>query len=55
MENITPVYINNIVIVLAVYINNDNKNYIKLIKCLKQLRHIYTKKKIYIFQHLSQL
>jgi hypothetical protein len=41
MENITPVYINNLIIVVAVYINNDNKNYIELIKCLKQLRCIY--------------
>ena len=41
MENITPVYINNLIIVVAVYINNDNKNYIELIKCLQQLRCIY--------------
>ena len=41
MENITPVYINNLIIVVAVYINNYNKNYIELIKCLKQLRCIY--------------
>ena len=53
MENITPVYINNIVIVLAVYINNDNKNYIKLIKCLKQLRHIYTNETIIAVDNTS--
>ena len=46
MENITPVYINNIIIVVAVYINNDNKNYNELIKCLNQLRCIYTNETI---------
>ena len=46
MENITPVYINNVIIVVAVYINNDNKNYNELIKCLKQLRCIYTNETI---------
>jgi hypothetical protein len=42
MENTTPIYINNLIIVVAVYINNDNKNYNELIKCLTQLRRIYT-------------
>lgn len=42
MEILPPVYINNVIIVVAVYINNDNKNYNELIKCLNQLRHIYT-------------
>lgn len=46
MENITPIHINNVVVVLAVYINNDNKNYIMLIKCLKQLRRIYANETI---------
>jgi len=31
MENTTPAYINNLIIVVAVYINNDNKNYNELI------------------------
>ena len=42
MENTTPIYINNLIIVVAVYINNDNKNYNELIKCLTKLRRIYT-------------
>ena len=46
MENTTPAYINNLIIVVAVYINNDNKNYNELIKCLTQLRHIYTNETI---------
>ena len=44
METNTPAHIHsikNVIIVVAVYINNDNKNYDELIKCLKQLRHIY--------------
>jgi hypothetical protein len=46
MENTTPIYINNLIIVVAVYINNDNKNYNELIKCLTQLRRIYTNETI---------
>ena len=41
MENNTPFYINNVIIIVAVYVNNDIKNYNELIKCLKQLRCIY--------------
>jgi hypothetical protein len=45
-SNRAPSYINNIIIIVAVYINNDNKNYKELIKCLTQLRRIYTNETI---------
>ncbi len=45
-SNRTPEYINNIIIIVAVYINNDNKNYNQLIKCLTQLRRVYTNETI---------
>lgn len=41
-SNHVPQYINNMIIVVAVYINNNNHSYNQLIKCLTQLRRIYT-------------
>mgnify|MGYP001239901368 CR=1 FL=1 len=41
MECITPVHIKGTLIILAVYINNTEKSYNNLIKCLNQLRKIY--------------
>ena len=38
-----PVYIKGTIIILSVYINNDENNYDTLVKCLIQLRHIYKK------------
>ena len=46
MENITPVYVKDVIIIVAVYINNDIKNYNELIQCLKQLRCVYTNETI---------
>lgn len=46
MENITPVYVKDVIIIVAVYINNDIKNYNELIKCLKKLRCVYTNETI---------
>lgn len=37
----TPVHIKGTIIVVAIYINNEDKNYDILINCLKQLRTIY--------------
>lgn len=42
VENINPVHINGTIIIVAIYINNDLNNYNELIKCLIQLRNIYT-------------
>jgi len=36
-----PNYINGTIIIVAVYINNEEHNYNELIKCLRQLRNIY--------------
>ena len=41
MQPFKYVYIKGTIIIVAVYINNDIKNYNKLIKCLIQLRNIY--------------
>ena len=46
MENTAPVYVKDVIIIVAVYINNDIKNYNELIKCLKQLRCVYTNETI---------
>ena len=52
-SNRVPDYINNIIIVVAVYINNDNNNYNQLIKCLTQLRRIYTNETIIAVDNTS--
>ena len=41
MEDIKPIKIKGTIIIIAVYINNDLKNYNELIECLIQLRQIY--------------
>ncbi len=41
MECVTPVHIKGTLIILAVYINNAEHSYNKLVECLKQVRKIY--------------
>jgi hypothetical protein len=41
-KNKEPVKVNGTIIVLAVYINNDSNNFNELMKCLNQLRLVYT-------------
>jgi hypothetical protein len=40
INNITQ-YVHGTIIILAVHINNDDKNYNELIKCINQLRNVY--------------
>lgn len=41
-DNKEPVNVNGLIVVLAVYINDDENNFNELVKCLNQLRVVYT-------------
>lgn len=40
-NNKEPVKVNGVIIVLAVYINNNRNNFNHLVNCLNQLRVVY--------------